>query len=78
MAQIDPMHIGEVSLALRIGNQYRERLSDCSKNIQGQSLKRFVEDSPPLTWVVIDRNEAKELFQNVRGAYRSKDGSNQA
>jgi len=66
MAQIDPMHIGEVSRALRIGMEYGERLSLTSMNLYDDSLKKLVEEYPSHGFV-IDRREARELFIKVRG-----------
>lgn len=65
IAQIDPMHVGEVSRALKIGKQYGERLSAHSNNLNEGSLDRLVEEYPSHGFV-IDRKEASELFVNVR------------
>ena len=65
MAQIDPMHVGEVSRALKIGKDYGTRLSRISENLQEGSLDRLVEEYPSHSFV-IDRREAEELFVVVR------------
>jgi hypothetical protein len=67
MAQIDPMHIGEVSRALKIGKEYGERLSSRSLNLYGDSLEKLVERYPSHGFV-IDSREARELFVHVRDA----------
>lgn len=67
MAQIDPMHVGEVSRALRIGKEYGDRLNNVSKNLHEGSLEQLVE-SYPSHGFVIDRKEAEDLFVNVRKA----------
>jgi hypothetical protein len=65
MAQIDPMHVGEVSRALKIGKEYGQRLSDYSANLNVGSLDKLVEEYPSHGFV-IDRREAEELFIAVR------------
>jgi hypothetical protein len=67
MAQIDPMHIGEVARALQIGREYGKRLGANSLNLQDESLTRLVEGYPSHGFV-IDRDEAGELFFHVRDA----------
>ena len=66
MAQIDPMHVGEVSRALKIGKEYGARLSEVSGNLNEGMLDRLVEQYPSHGFV-IDRREAKEIFVAVRG-----------
>lgn len=65
MAQIDPMHVGEVSRALKIGMEYGQRLSYVSDNLGEESLTRLVEKYPSHGFV-IDSSEARELFIHVR------------
>lgn len=67
MAQIDPMHVGEVSRALKIGEEYGRRLSDISGNLQDDALRRLVHGYPSHGFV-IDKREASELFIHVRDA----------
>jgi hypothetical protein len=63
--QIDPMHVGEVSRAMKIGKEYGRRLSDISNNLSEGSLDLLVDDYPSHGFV-IDRKEAADLFVNVR------------
>jgi hypothetical protein len=67
MAQIDPMHVGEVSRALKIGEEYGRRLSDISDNLQEDALEQLVHKYPSHGFV-IDRREASKLFIHVRDA----------
>jgi len=67
LAQIDPMHVGEASRALKIGEAYGLRLVELSENLRPRALKRLVHDYPSHDHV-IDRREASELFLNVRDA----------
>lgn len=67
MAQIDPMHVGEVSRALKIGEEYGSRLSNISLNLQEDALKLLVHGYPSHGFV-IDKREATELFIHVRDA----------
>jgi len=67
MAQIDPMHVGEVSRALKIGEEYGRRLSDISANLQEGALTRLVHGYPSHGFV-IDKRETTELFIHVRDA----------
>jgi hypothetical protein len=72
MAQIDPMHVGEVSRALKIGKEYGQRLCDVSGNLHDDSLERLVEQYPSHGFV-IDKSEAVELFIQVRDATPDED-----
>ncbi len=65
VAQIDPMHVGEVSRAMNIGMEYGSRLTKISKNAFDGTLQKL-STSYPSHGFVIDREEAKELFENVR------------
>lgn len=67
MAQIDPMHVGEVSRALKIGEEYGRRLSDISDNLQDGALRQLVHQYPSHGFV-IDKLEAANLFLHVRDA----------
>jgi hypothetical protein len=67
MAQIDPMHVGEVSRALKIGKEYGDRLGANSMNLHEDSIGRLVEKYPSHGFV-IDRSEAETLFLRVRDA----------
>jgi hypothetical protein len=63
--QIDPMRIGEVSRAMLIAKEYGTRLAERSGNHKPETLDRLVE-SYPSHGFVIDVDEAKELFLDVR------------
>jgi hypothetical protein len=65
MAQVDPMHVGEVSRAMKIGKEYGQRLIQVSKNLNTDALDHLVDDYPSHGFV-IDRKEASDLFVNVR------------
>ena len=67
MAQIDPMHVGEVSRALKIGEEYGRRLSDTSENLHEGALRQLVHGYPSHSFV-IDKGEAASLFIHVRDA----------
>jgi hypothetical protein len=59
------MHVGEVSRALKIGEEYGKRLSEVAGNLSPDALDLLVNGYPSHGFV-IDRSEAKTLFQNVR------------
>lgn len=61
--QIDPMRMGEISRAMLIAEEYGKRLS--SNNVLEETLEALVENYPSHGFV-IDREEASELFANVR------------
>ncbi len=65
VAQIDPMHIGEVSRAMKIGFEYGARLSEVSKNTKEDALNTLTYYYPSHGFV-IDFPEAQTLFHNVR------------
>lgn len=65
VAQIDPMHVGEVSRAMNIGLEYGKRLSSISKSTESASLLKLA-NAYPSHGFVIDIEEAKELFRDVR------------
>ncbi len=58
--QIDPVQIGEVRRAVRVAQDYATRLK-----ANPATIKKLVEGYPSHSFV-IDFEEAKELFQNVR------------
>ena len=63
---IDPFHIGEAARAIAIATRYGTNLSEKSKNIKEEdNLLKLITDYPDHGFV-IDREEAKELFSNVR------------
>lgn len=65
VAQIDPMHVGEVSRAMNIGLEYGSRLSKYSKNSDDEMLQKLT-NSYPSHGFVIDREETKGMFLSVR------------
>lgn len=65
VAQIDPMHVGEVNRAMKIGLEYGSRLSKVSKNSDDEALQKLAH-SYPSHGFVIDREETKSMFENVR------------
>lgn len=71
VAQIDPMHIGEVSRAMKIGYEYGTRLSEVSKNCKDDTLNRLTYTYPSHGFV-IDRQEATLIFHNVREPNRTE------
>ncbi len=64
-AQIDPVKVGEVQRALSIASAYGELLDEKSKNLKDGALAKLVAGYPTHGFV-IDRKEAKQLFENVR------------
>lgn len=67
MARIDPEEVGVRQRALRITLDYGERLSLRSRNIDKRGLRMLAEKYSSHSFV-IDREEAKSLFRNVRSA----------
>ena len=65
VSQIDPMHVGEVSRAMKVAKEYGERLSKGGKNLEDNTLETLINGYPSHGFV-IDREEAKDLFKNVR------------
>jgi len=63
-AQIDPNRIGEMQRAIQIAKEYGERLDVYSKNLKLGALEKMVADYPSHAFV-IDRKEAKTLFNSV-------------
>lgn len=64
-AQIDPNRIGEMQRAIQIAKEYGERLDEYSKNLRPGALEKMVADYPSHSFV-IDRKEAKSLFNRVK------------
>lgn len=65
IAQIDPMHVGEVSRAMNIGLEYGRRLSEIGKNTKDETLNRLTNGYPSHDFV-IDGKEISALFEHVR------------
>lgn len=68
VAQIDPMHVGEVTRAMNIGLEYGGRLIKGSKNSKDSDSETIqkLTNSYPSHGFVIDREETKTMFENVR------------
>lgn len=65
IAQIDPMHVGEVSRAMNIGLEYGHRLSAIGKNTKDETIIKLTNAYPSHDFV-IDSKEITELFEHVR------------
>ena len=63
--QVDPLHIGEAARAMSIAGHYGMRLLTKGGNIESDGLE-FITSEYPSHGFVIDREEASNLFQNVR------------
>lgn len=64
-AQVDPMRLGEMDRATRIAVEYGNRLDKRVSNLKDGALARLVAGYPAHEFI-IDRDEAKEIFKNVR------------
>lgn len=63
-AQIDPSRLGEMNAALAIASDYGSRLQETSKALKTGALHKLIHKYPAHGFV-IDRKEARTLFQNV-------------
>ena len=63
-AQVDPESLGNDLRDLSVATAYGERLVRHSGNATRETVRRLVEDYPTHEFI-IDREEAKELFENV-------------
>lgn len=63
-SQIDPMRLGEMQRATRIAFEYGKRLDRYSENLKPDALDLLINAYPSHSFV-IDRKEAKELFNSV-------------
>lgn len=63
-AQIDPVKLGEHQRANFIGHEYGRRLAEKSKNLKKTAIMQLVSGYPSHGFV-IDRKEAKALFERV-------------
>lgn len=66
-AHVDPLKLGEVQRAIAIAYEYGQRLDDYDRNLKPDTLVRLVTGYPSHGFV-IDRKEARELFNNVKSA----------
>jgi hypothetical protein len=64
-SQIEPTHFGEVSRAMKIAEKYAERLEAKSKNLKEDARERLSSSYPSHSFC-IDKEEAKDIFKNVR------------
>ena len=62
---IDPMHVGEAGRFLRIAHQYGQVLQREGENCKRDTLDKLTTHYPSHTFI-IDRLQAKEIFNNVR------------
>lgn len=62
--QIDPVRVGEIQRAVSIAFDYGERLNAYDRNLKDGALKQLVMGYPSHGFV-IDRKEARELFNHV-------------
>ena len=62
--QLDPIKLGEVQRAVQIAEKYGERLNAYDKPMTEESLSKLIAGYPS-HGIVIDRKEAKTLFNNV-------------
>ena len=65
-AQIDPFKIGENSRAMKIGHDYGMRLGMVSNNLKSRETIEKLTSSYSSHGFVIDREEASQLFKEVR------------
>lgn len=63
-SQIDPIKLGEHQRAMNIALSYGDRLNSHSQNLKESSLSKLIAGYPAHGFV-IDRKEARELFNNV-------------
>lgn len=63
-AQVDPVKLGEMNSALQIAMQYGERLNAKSSSLKREALNTLIMNYPTHGFV-IDRSEARELFERV-------------
>lgn len=65
-SQIDPMHLGEAARALVIADAYGNRLNQKSGNLASANALNQLYTAYPSHGFVIDRDDARTLFTNVR------------
>ena len=64
-AQLEPLRIAEMHMALQIAYEYGNRLADVSGNVKDDAVDRLVGGYPAHDFV-IDLEEAEQLFVNIR------------
>ncbi|GAB2493090.1 hypothetical protein GCM10027084_02170 [Pseudoxanthomonas sangjuensis] len=63
-SQLDPLRFGELQRLTRIAEEYGNRLNQYGSNLKQNALDRLIHKYPSHNFV-IDRKEAKELFERV-------------
>lgn len=63
-AQVDPIKLGEMNAALEIAKHYGDRLNQKSSSLKSDALNKLIMGYPTHGFV-IDRSEARTLFENV-------------
>ena len=64
-SQVEPVRLGELQRSIEVAYAYGQRLAKKSDNLKSGALNRLVSQYPSHGFV-IDRSEAKELFNHVR------------
>jgi len=64
--QVEPMKIGEIARAMNITRAYGFRLAQSSKSLSDPQMLDFLINAYPDHGFVIDREEAKFIFKDVR------------
>lgn len=64
-SQIDPNRLGELQRAIKIAQEYGQRLNDRSNALRNGALRKIVAGYPSHGFV-IDRKEAADLFKSVQ------------
>lgn len=67
LSQIDPLRLGEVSRAMRIGEHYASRLAKWGDNVEAGAIDTLIATYPSHDFV-IDREEASGFFKRIRAA----------
>lgn len=65
-SQVDPLHVGEAARAMQIADHYGRLLLRASHNLNLSALQRLISGYPSHSFV-LDKQEASEVFKNVRG-----------
>jgi hypothetical protein len=63
--QIEVMHVGEAARAMKVAEEYGNRLDLLTDNLEPGALGQLIAGYPSHSFV-IDREEARELFRHVR------------
>ncbi len=63
--QIDPLRLGEIAREMRVAEEYGTRLASVSQNLKRDTLRKLVAGYSSHSFV-IDRQEAEQLFENIR------------